>query len=314
MRVIPPLNTDGFTITEAMLTDSDAAEPGTGEVAWSSGTAYAVGDQVYLASTHRLYEARTVSTNKNPALATPETPSADWQDIGPTNRWAMFDTLRATGTVFSGGTGVVEITPGRRIDSVGVAGLVDVDTARVEYIRDDVTVYDSSELDLRYRFVTTYYQFCFAPFLFRREFAYFDLPPYTDGKVRLTFTRESGGDLAVGAVLVGMNQHIGRGLHGAEDDAINFSRFDRAFDGTASVQRRRNVPKNAIALVVDKAEYSRIRKVRDDLNAVPAMYVGIDNDRDGYYSGLFRLGLYRQWKFNTANPSHATATLEIEEL
>lgn len=313
MRVIPPINIDGFTITEAMLTSSDAVEPGTGEVAWSAATAYAVGDQVYLASTHRRYEARTAHTNKDPALATPETPSTDWQDIGPTNRWAMFDTLRATGTTFTG-TGVVEITPGQRVDSVGVAGLQDVDLAQVEYVRDGVVVYDTGQIDLRYRFVSNYYQYCFAPFQFRREFAHFDLPPFTDGKVRLTFTRESGGDLAVGAVLVGMNEHIGRGQHGAEDDAINFSRIDRSFDGTAQLQRRRNVPKNVIQLVLEKREYPRIRKVRDDLNAVPAMYVGIDNDRDGYYSGLFRLGIYKQWRFNAANSHHATATLEIEEL
>jgi hypothetical protein len=314
MRVIPPINTDGFTIADTMLTSSGAAEPGAGETAWNSGTAYAVGNTVYLASTHRRYEARTAHTNKNPALATIDTPSADWQDIGPTNRWAMFDTLRNTATLFTGGAGVVEITPGGRVDSVGVAGLEDVDTALVEYIRSGVTVYSSGTISLRYRYVTNFYEFCFAPFQYREEFALFDVPPFTDGKVRLTLTRASGGDLSVGAVIVGMNEYIGRGQHGADDDATNFSRIDRTFDGTAQITRRRNVPKNTITLVVDKLKVPRVRQVRDDLNAVPALFIGLDDDQDGYYASLFKLGIYKQWRLTLGNSNHALATLEVEEL
>jgi hypothetical protein len=314
MRVIPPINTDGFTIAGAMLTSSTAAEPGAGEFVWSLGVTYAVGDTVYMAGTHRRYQARTVNMDKVPALATIDTPSADWIDIGPTNRWAMFDTLRDTGTVFSGGVGVVEITPGQRIDSVGAAGLENVDTALVEVYRGATLVYSSGVMDLRYRYVTSFYEFCFAPFQYRQEFALFDLPPFTDGKIRLTFTRESGGDLSVGAVLAGMNEYIGRGQHGAEDDAINFSRIERAFDSTASITRLRNVPKNTISLILDKAKLPRVRQVREDLNAVPAMYVGVDSDRDGYYASLFKLGIYKQWKFTLSNSNHASVALDVEEL
>ena len=311
MRVIPPINTDGFTIADAMLSSTTAAEPGTGEVAWNSATAYAIGDQVYLASTHRRYEARTAHTNKNPALATIDTPSADWQDIGPTNRWAMFDTLRQTGTIFTS-PGVVEVEPGTRIDSVGVAGLENVDTVLIEVIRGVDTVY-SRTLTMRYRHVSTFYEFCFAPFNVRTESAVFNIPPYTDATVRLTFTRAAGGELSVGAVIMGMNEYIGQAQHGAEDDALNFSRIERDFDSSLKLTRRRNVPKNALSLVLDKGRVARVRQVRDTLNAVPAIYVGLDNDQDGYYASLFKLGIYRRWSINLDNPRHAIVSLEVEE-
>lgn len=314
MRVIPPINTDGFTIASGMLVSSTEAEPGVGEVAWNSATTYAVGDTCYLASTHRRYQSRTDGNlNHDPSLATQDAPSTDWQDIGPTNQWAMFDTLRSTGTVFTGGVGVVEINPGRRVDTVGIAGMENVDLVRVEMYRGAVQVFDSGTVSLRSRLVTSWYEFFFADFNFAQERAFTGLPPYTDGTVRITFTRQSGGDLSVGAVVVGMSRFIGRGLHGADDDATNYSRIDRLFDGTLQITRRRTVPKNTIQLVVDKSLVPRVRQLRDDLNAVPALYIGMDDDRDGYYSALFKLGIYRSWKLTLSNAGHAVANLEVEE-
>ena len=79
MRLIRPT-----TLTDAMLTSSTAPE--TDYPAWSSVTAYAVGTRVILATTHRRYEALATSTNVSPS-----TDPTKWLDLGPTNRWAMFD-------------------------------------------------------------------------------------------------------------------------------------------------------------------------------------------------------------------------------
>ncbi len=85
-------------------------------------------------------------------------------------------------------------------------------------------------------------------------------------------------------------------------------------DGTLQITRRRTVPKNTIQLVVDKPLVPRVRQLRDDLNAVPALYIGMDDDRDGYYSAaLFKLGIYRSWKLTLSNAGHAVADLEVEE-
>ena len=79
MKLLRPV-----TITDAMLTSSTVPE--NDHPAWSAGTAYVTGNRVILASTHRRYEALAASTGVNPA-----TDPTKWLDLGPTNRWAMFD-------------------------------------------------------------------------------------------------------------------------------------------------------------------------------------------------------------------------------
>lgn len=319
MRIIPPLVTTGnFGITDAMLTSSSAAEPGPGEVAWSSASvAYVAGDVRYLASTHLRYEARvnhTSSSSNTPANATPDTPSTEWRVLGPTNRWAMYDALRSTGTVIPSG-GTVVLTPGQRQDAMGFAGLSNIATMTAVGTRGATTVYDPGVINLSTRRVGSFYQFFFQPFSYKTEFALFDLPPYTDMVITITVNAPGGsGDCVIGDCVLGMQEYIGRALIEPENDALNFSRIDRAFDGTATVTRRRNVPKNSVQVLVDKSDVDRVLSVRERLNAVPAIYSALDDQRDGYYSSFFRKGIYKRWALSPKNQNHAIATMEIEEI
>lgn len=99
MKLIRPT-----TLTDAMLNSSTAAE--NDYAVWSSSTAYAVGSRVILTSTHRKYEALAASTGVNPA-----SDPTKWLDLGPTNRWAMFDARVGTATTRAGSLQVV-LAPG----------------------------------------------------------------------------------------------------------------------------------------------------------------------------------------------------------
>ena len=99
MKLIRPT-----ALTDAMLSSSTAPE--NDYAAWGSGTAYAVGARVILTSTHRRYEALAASTGVNPA-----SDPTKWLDIGPTNRWAMFDQRVGTATTRAGSLQVV-LAPG----------------------------------------------------------------------------------------------------------------------------------------------------------------------------------------------------------
>ena len=88
-------------LTNDMLTYHDIAEPNTasGEVAWVSGGAVALGDVRVLAATHRKYESliahtgRTIAPNNDPNY---------WADIAPTDRWAALDSSASTSTTGTG--------------------------------------------------------------------------------------------------------------------------------------------------------------------------------------------------------------------
>ena len=110
MKLIRPT-----TLTDAMLSSSTAPE--NDYAVWAAGTAYAVGARVILSATHRRYEALAASTGVNPA-----SDPTKWLDIGPTNRWAMFDDRVGTATTRAGSLQVV-LAPGA---TDGVA-LIDTD-------------------------------------------------------------------------------------------------------------------------------------------------------------------------------------------
>ena len=99
MKLIRPT-----ALSDAMLTSSSATE--NDYAVWSSGTAYGVGARVILTSTHRKYEALAASSGVNPS-----SDPAKWLDLGPTNRWAMFDARVGTATSRAGSLQVV-LAPG----------------------------------------------------------------------------------------------------------------------------------------------------------------------------------------------------------
>jgi len=97
-------------LTDAMLTYHDIAEPNTasGEVAWVSGGAVALGDVRILAATHRKYEALIAHTGR---AITPNNDPTYWADIAPTDRWAALDSSASTSTAGTGNW-VCKLMPG----------------------------------------------------------------------------------------------------------------------------------------------------------------------------------------------------------
>jgi len=121
-----------FTIYESLASGNAGHAPGTSptwwriigvtETAYNAGTTYALGDTVYSASTHRCYESLAAGNTGNPLPVLPETTTTKWLDVGPTNKWAMFDLSRNTQTVHASPL-VVVVAPGQRINTVGLTGI-----------------------------------------------------------------------------------------------------------------------------------------------------------------------------------------------
>ena len=116
------------TIADANLVSSTVPENDAPE--WSSQTAYPMGAQVIKAATHRIYESAIAgNVGNDPAGA-----SGLWIDVGPTNRWAIFD--QALGTSTTAATSVAVTINASVIQAVA---LLDVTAANV---RVQATGYD----------------------------------------------------------------------------------------------------------------------------------------------------------------------------
>jgi hypothetical protein len=291
-----------------MFTSSSCAEPDLthGEQAYSAGTTYAIGAQVVVASEHRVYESLVAGNIGNTPISSP----VQWLDIGPSNKWKMMDLLRNTQTVF-GTPLVVVITPGRRIDSIALFGL-DADTVTITLTSSAVVVY-SVTIDLNRRYVADWYSYFFKEFSTIPNVARFDLPPYTNAVITITISRAAG-DVSCGGVVIGSQQSLGATQYNAISDALNFSTVERDAFGNSTLVPRRSVPKTNQTCFVDKLFVNDIKDVRTALNAVPAVWAGLDDETNDYYDALFILGIYKVFTINLEQPTTAMITLELEEV
>lgn len=304
MRVLPPL-----TITPAMLTSSTVAEPSTGETAYNPATNYAVGAEVISTTLHWTWQAITGGVGKALPTAAGES-NADWLSVGPSNRWKMFDLLRNTASVGASPMTVV-LTPGVRVDAIGLVGLV-ADQAEITVERDGVEIYSYSQ-QLLTRNTLGWRDYFTGSFEQTNGFALWDLPLNSGVVITVTLTRANG-DVSLGGLLVGRQEYLGEAELGAESDSRNFSTIERDFAGTAEITQRRSIPTTSQRVMVDKSRLNRIRKVRDELNATPALWSWLDDVTDAYFETGLILGIYTRWRINAEQPNHAFQQIDLEEL
>ena len=303
MKVIPPL-----IITDAMLTSSSVAEPYAGETAYNAGTTYALNATVSVIGTnsHHVYESLQSGNVGN----TPATSPLWWLDLGPTNRWKMFDLLRNTQTVAASPLSVT-LTPGSRVNSLAIFGMV-ADSITISATNAGVNIYSKS-INLSTRNVVGWYTYFFEPFSTEPSLVLFDLPPYTNIVITVTLTSLSG-TASCGGIVIGNCEFLGATQYSAVSDTINFSSVTRDAFGNAAMVPRRNIPKTTQTLELDKTLLNRVSAIRDLLNATVAVWSGLDDTNDGYFDALLVLGFYRTFSFNLNSPTLAIVNLDLEEI
>ena len=126
LQLLQPVTVAGAVLASSNVAENDAAE-------WSASAAYATGARVMRATTNRVYESLTAANVGNdPAGA-----SGKWLDVGPTNRWSMFDEALGTST-----TNTNSIQVALNAGSANAVALLDVvaSTVRVRATGYDRTV------------------------------------------------------------------------------------------------------------------------------------------------------------------------------
>ncbi|HWL47193.1 MAG TPA: hypothetical protein VNQ31_05700, partial [Sphingomonadaceae bacterium] len=229
-------------VTDAELTSSNVPEYDHPE--WSPGISYAMGDKVIRAGTHRIYESAADGNQGN----SPDGDSGLWIDIGPTNRWAMFDQALGTATSLNDGITVVLAAP-----AIRAVALLDVvgSSVRVQGPGYDRTqaVGDGAIL-------------------------FGDLP---GGPGDVTVTIAGAGSVAVGTLLIGKLAALGDTGADASAGITDFSRKERddfgewtivprSWSKTMSVKAL--IRTDAVDLVANRIAAARAR---------PSLWIGAEN-------------------------------------
>lgn len=300
MRVLPPI-----AIGEAKLVSTTVVAEDPSPV-WAAATNYAKDALCHRVETHMVYRRITAGTSATP----PESDPAVWQKARPTNKWAMFNLPYETRTRVEGGPLTVVITPEQRVDSLALVGLTGT-SATVKLLGTDI----ERTYPLLTRNVRSWYQYFTARFIQRNALTLWDLPPYRGATIEVTITPVSG-VAECGRLIVGMSAQIGEMLWDYDNDTTNYSRIERAFDGSLlDIEPRRNVDTVSLRARVDAADVNNVLQVREDLSATPALWSGWTRYPDSPYAQSALLyGLARRFAVKPENKLYALASLEIEEM
>lgn len=294
MRVIAPIEITDATLVSSSVAENDAP-------LWSGATTYALGDQVLLTSTHRVYRSLAgANTNHSPS----EAASAWWLDLGPTNRWACLDRSASTPTV-GGATLTVVLAPGA-IDAVGLIDCA-ASSATVSLTVGAVEVYSRTVSLVRDLSRKDWYGWFFEPLAWLRNAVFFDLPPYPDGV--LTVTLNAASTARLGVLAVGMASLLGWAKHGAKVRGIDYSRKETdAFGNTVLIPRAHSqalsLPLQIPADAVDGAFYTL-----SGLAGTPAVWAASSR-----FDCASLYGFYQEFEIDLASIDFAYVHLEVQEL
>lgn len=303
MKVIEPV-----IVTDAIFTSSTAPE--TDYAAWVAATSYVVGDRVIRTTTHRIYEnliAGVDSTFPENATggATPR-----WLDIGPTNKWAMFDDEIGSDTSLASPLTVV-LLPGSLntisfIDFVGTSITVTLKDAPAGTI-----VYTATETDFDGSFINDIFDWFIIPYQQIEVFNFDDLPEsFTEGELTCTIT--GTGTVSIGALKFGTSSEIGDAEYGAMLGLIDYSRKETNDFGRVEIVPRRFVKSMQCKNIFENTSLSSIFQKLAGLHTTPCVWIG-SNDSP-FNAPMTVYGFYKDFSIDLAFPNESYCTITIEGL
>lgn len=294
MRIVQPA-----TINDAALISSTAVET---VAIYNPATTYALGAQARDDVAHRIYESAQAS-NTGHALSDP----AWWFDIGPANKWAMFDTVN--GTVTEGATGLdVKVNPLGRIDSVALLN-VDAATARVVVTDDtDGVIYDRTFVLASDSGITDWYAYFYEPIIRQPDLLISDIPLYAAPDIEVILDA-SGDPVSIGTMIVGQSKDIGSTALGASVGIVDYSRKAADDFGNYILVPRAFSRKGSFSVLIDNSTVDATYRLLSGYRATPILYIG--SDRFGV-TAIF--GFYRDFNIEITYANHSLCSLELEGL
>jgi hypothetical protein len=269
---------------------------------YSAGTSYADGDIVISATTHRTYES-LAGSNLGNAL----TDATKWTDIGPTNRWSMFDGSVTSQTSNPESIEVTIQTTGR-IDSVA---LLNVDAVAVTVTMTDSVegeVYDETFSLVSPSGIIDWYAYFFEPIERLADLYIGDLPPYAGAAIEVSLDG-AGSTAKCGGLVLGLSKQIGETVYGSGVGIIDYSRKTVDAFGNYSVVERAFSKRANFTVNVPIGLTDQVQVLLSRYRAEPIVYVGADR-----FGSTLIYAFFKDFNVEIENPSFSVCTLQLEGL
>lgn len=298
-----------FQINDSTLTSSTVAEAD--YPVWDSVTIYDIGDRVIKG--HRIYEGQVdaAATKKN-QNKDPEDPINQfgpiiyWVNIGPTNKWAMFDGYKNTQTIDT--TSITVVLKAGAFNMIYLDGL---DAKEYDVVVKDApggnVIYTSSG-NLRGNRPDSYWEYWFNPFANVKSKILTGIPPYTNMELTLTLESGVGAQVKCGVLAIGMVKALGRTQQGAEAKSKDYGYVKTDQYGMTQFKPGKKALDITGGAIIDRDEARQVQAILEEARGVPSVISCSDKDT---YSGLNNFGFtIGKVVYKTPDTSEITFTQE----
>ena len=298
MKVIRPI-----VLTNDQLVSSSVAE--IDYPVWSNSITYAVGERVMSVATHRHY-ASAIPSNGGHDPAVDD--GTHWTDIGPTNRWAMFDQAVGTSTTKTGSIYVV-LEPG----SINAVAVVDTDAVMVAVtmsVGGTVIYSESKSTNVSGGVIADWSAYFFDEVGQAMATTFLDLPLYVSGSVAVTITgADPDGDVSVGTLIVGRAIDLGSTEVGPSIGILDFSRKETDDFGATTVVERAWAKRMTARSLIATSAVDGVQRQIAALRAKPALWIAEEG-----YDSLTVYGFFKDFSVDLELQNISYCSLTIEGL
>lgn len=297
MKLVKPTSITDINFTSSNVSETDYAE-------WNNSTSYVAGNKVIVIATHKIYESLSSNINKYPPDNITGTPPT-WMEIGPTNKWKMFDQSYQSQTT---NTGIITVTlePGR-INSLGLMNC-DAASINIKLIVGSVNVYEK-DLNVNIGYVNNWYEYFFNPIERKTDFVVTDIPVYGEGVLIVTLSAGIADTVKCGLCIPGFFVNIGESLWGASIGILDYSKKEVDIYGNYSLVERSYSSTLSDSIFIENGRVAYVKKTIAEYRASPALWIASKE-----YEGLFIYGFYRDFSIVMESPAGSQCSIEIEGL
>jgi hypothetical protein len=294
-----------ITVTSDMLISSTIAE--TDYSAYSAATTYALGDRCISTATHKIYESlQDDNVNHDPTdIANRLVPTLYWQEVGPTNRWLMFDGEKGSASTHATDITVV-VRPGH-FNGFYLGGLSANNLA--------VTIRSTPGGDIIFSYTASlegsapddYYEYFFSTFNPQKDFIVSGLEAWSTAEITLSLT---GSNVSCGILSFGDLRELGETQYGAKSKPKTYSYIKVDDFGNNTIVRRKSAIDMSASSMLDLSEANNVIEIIRSLLDVPCVWIGSDLPE---YGGLRVYGL-GSGEISYDHPQDCMLTLTVQGL
>lgn len=235
----------------------------------------------------------------------PDISPSVWLDIGPTNRWKMFDNTTTSQTSNADVLLVSTIAQGRN-DSVALLGCSATSATVTMTDATDGVVYTATQSFISDNGIQDWFAYFFEPIERKTDMAFTDLPPYANATIGVTLV-DTGKTVLCGSCVIGQKKDVGDTEVGVKTGIQDYSVKSQDAFGNYTITQRAFRKTLNFTIWMDPAEVDPLQRLLQQYRATPTVYIASDD-----YESTLVYGFYKDFSIDIAYPNKSVCTLQLE--